>query len=130
MTHIIHSKDKNVKPLVNVWSSLFILVFLVIFIVILRQVIDALGASKRLDNAADEVYKLQEEGRRLKDRLKEVESDSYLEEIARNKLNLAKKDETIVIIDKELLRKTIEGDKKPDEQKLPNWQGWLKLFFK
>ncbi len=56
------------------------------------------------------------------------QSQDEVEKIARDKLNMGKPGETVVVIPEELITKVIEDNKPKIEPKLPNWQGWLKLF--
>lgn len=111
-----------------------IIVILAISIVILiglvRQITSALDSGKRLDSAVEEVANLQEENRKLKKELEETEKNDFIEKIARDKLNLSKTNETVVIIDQKQIEKIIKAQKKAEEPVLTNWQGWLKLFFK
>lgn len=78
--------------------------------------------------AVEEVNNLQTENRELKNKLSQVNTAQFTEEIARNQLNMAKEGETIVVIPDELIEKVLGADIKPIEIKMPNWQGWLKLF--
>lgn len=73
--------------------------------------------------AKQELDKAKEENRRLKVRLTQVNSDSFVEEEARDKLFLVKPGESGVILPHET---TENASKKPE---LPNWQKWLRLFF-
>ncbi len=93
-----------------------------------KQISKALEAGHRLDKAADNLNKLQQENRELQNRLVQVQRLEFIEEQARNKLNLAKKGETIVVIPQEEIDKVLGLNKKVKEIKLPNWQGWLKLI--
>ena len=115
-------------------KTVSLLVIFVISIVILiglvRQIKDALEAGSRLDRATDEVSALQAENRSLKQKLENSKSFEFIEEIARNKLNLGKPNETVVIIQKELIDNLINAQKKVEEPKLPNWKGWLRLFWR
>lgn len=107
------------------------LVILVVGLILLglgKQIATALQAAKRLDVAADQVDKLQQENRQLKDKLAEAEKYNFIEQIARDKLNMAKPGETIVVIPENAVNQVLGAKKVVEEVKLPNWQGWLKLF--
>lgn len=93
-----------------------------------RQIQSALKASQRLDQAADEVLKLQDKNRQLKNKLTEVQSPDFVEQVARDKLGLAKPNETVVVVPKETLEKVLAANNPPAEVKIPNWQGWLRLL--
>jgi cell division protein FtsB len=93
-----------------------------------RQINQALEAGKRLDEAADQVSKLQEKNRQLHAKLERSKSLAFIEEIARNELNMAKPNETIVIIPQEKIRAVLAAQTKVEPPPTPNWVGWLKLF--
>lgn len=108
-----------------------ILILGLVLVGLTRQINDALQASNRLDQAAAEVTGLQSKNQQLKKKLTEVQQPNFIEQIARNKLNFARPNETVVIIPKEALDKVVLGaSKKIEDFKLPNWEGWLRLFFK
>ena len=63
----------------------------------------------------------------LKKRLEYIESDEFVEKEAREKLNMAKEEETVVILPEKLEIRDFESGSR--EENLPNWQQWLRLFF-
>ncbi len=111
---------------------IFIIVIVIVAVGILtglsRQIASALEASKRLEDEASQVTKLTEKNNQLKKELSDAQSPDSIEKIAREELNLAKPGETVVVIPPDLISKVIEDNKPKIEPKLPNWQGWLRLF--
>lgn len=105
-----------------------IIVAIVILVSLARQINEALVSGTRLDQAAEEVNKLQEKNRNLKQKLSETQKYENIEEIARDKLNLAKPNETVVIIPDEMIDNVLRVQTPVAEIKTPNWQGWLRLF--
>ncbi len=93
-----------------------------------KQIYFALQAGKRLDNAAEEVNGLQQQNRILREKLAQTQKYDFWEEIARNKLNLIKPGESLVIIPDQAINRVLSAQKKIEPLNLPNWQGWLKLF--
>ncbi len=93
-----------------------------------KQIISALESGKRLDQAVDKVTQLQSENRKLKQNLEKAEDIDTIEETLRDDLNMGLPNETIVVVPEELIQRTLESQKPPPEVKIPNWQGWLKLF--
>jgi cell division protein FtsB len=93
-----------------------------------RQIVLALQAGQRLDRAAEEVNNLQQDNRVLKEKLSQTQKYNFIEQMARDKLNLVKPGETVVIIPEKAIDKVLSAQIKVEEVKLPNWQGWLKLF--
>ena len=109
------------------------LILLIVFIVaynLISQIFDALKSGERLSRQAEEVYKLELKNKELKKRLSEIKSEQFIEEQARNKLGLAKKGETLVIIPEEKIRQVLGATQSAQEARLPNWLGWWRLFFK
>lgn len=105
-----------------------IIVAIVILVSLARQINEALISGTRLDESAEEVNKLQEKNRNLKEKLSGTQKYEKIEEIARNKLNLGKPGETVVIIPEEMIDNVLKVQKPVEIVKSPNWQGWLRLF--
>lgn len=95
-----------------------------------RQVYSSLQAGNRLNVEAEELAKLQQKNTELKKKLVEVQSPQFVEKEARDKLNFTRPNETIVIIPQEEIDKILGIEERVEEIKIPNWQGWLRLFLK
>lgn len=108
---------------------LIILVILIVIYNLLTQIMEATKSGERLSQAAEVVYKLETKNKALKQQLAQVQSPQSLEEIARNKLGLSKKGETVVVIPDNKLKEVL-GASQSAQIKLPNWLGWLRVFFK
>jgi len=108
---------------------LIILVILVVAYNLITQIIETTKSGERLSQAADAVYKLEIRNRQLKKRLAQIQSPEFIEEEIRNKLGFAKIGETVVVIPEEKL-KSVLGASSSALIKLPNWLGWLKVFFR
>jgi cell division protein FtsB len=93
-----------------------------------KQIVNALNSSQRLDEETNKVTKLTQKNNQLKKELALSQSPDAIEKVARDELNLGKPGETVVVIPDELISKVIEESKPKIEPKLPNWQGWLRLF--
>jgi cell division protein FtsB len=93
-----------------------------------KQIVNALNASQRLDDETNKVTSLTQKNNQLKKELALSQSQDEVEKIARDKLNMGKPGETVVVIPEELITKVIEENKPKIEPQLPNWQGWIKLF--
>ena len=107
------------------------IVLVILFVVynLVNQIIEATRSGERLSEAADVVYKLETRNKQLKNKLSQIQSPQFLEEAIRNKLGMSKKGETVVVIPEEKL-KSVMGARQAAEVRLPNWLGWLKIFFK
>ncbi len=106
---------------------LMLLVEVGVVISLSRGLIGALKTRDSLKDLEVEKKKLEEEKKTLEERLKEVKKPDYLEYVAREELNLTKPEETLVIVDKELLEKD-EGKRGVMKEKLKNWQKWRLLI--
>ncbi len=74
----------------------------------------------------DEYSRLEDQSLKLVRRLKYLQSDEFVEYEAREKLNMAKEGEHVVLITRK------EADNlasKDTEKNLKNWQLWIKYFF-
>lgn len=109
--------------------GLIILVVILIAYNLIKQIIDVSKSGDRLSQSADTLFKLEAKNRELKAKLSQIKSSQYLEEQARNKLGLSKAGETIVVIPEEKIKQVL-GISQSAQIRLPNWQGWLKLFWR
>lgn len=110
---------------------LFFIILLGLFYALGSQIYDSLQSGKRLDMETEKLIKLQKRNSELKNKLAEVQSIGFIEKEARNKLNLAREGETVIIISQKEIDKVLGLEKKQTEEiKIPNWQGWLRLFWK
>jgi len=85
-------------------------------------------ASGQIKLAQDELAQAKSRNTKLLQQKKYYNSAEFIEEEARNKLNMARPGETIVILPKNL-KKLVNGDQKKTSPPLPNWQKWWQLFF-
>ncbi len=104
----------------------------VIFITwsLIGQIMTTVKSGDRLQEDADKLHSLEVKNKELKNKLEEVKKPSFVEQQARDKLGLAREGETLVIIPDEKLNQVLGVTEKKAEIRLPNWQGWLRLFWK
>lgn len=112
--------------------SIGIGILIVIFVSynLIGQILRSTGSYNRLDQIADEVYKFEAENKMLKKKLADVNSPIFIEKAAREKLGLGKIGETVVLIPEEKIRQIIGVTDYAKPQRLPNWLGWWRLFFR
>jgi cell division protein FtsB len=119
-------KQKFIK--VRVYA-LILFVFLFAFS-LFRNILKINEAKNRIQREKEKVIKLQEQGRILEEELKKMQGNEFLESQLRDKLGLAKKGESVVILpDTETLKRLVpeipdEKDYLPD----PIYVKWMKLF--
>ena len=107
-------------------TNLIILILGLFLIVNLtRSIYSLLKAGDKLKEEEKKVAELKYQNDELKNKLSEVQSPSFLEKMAREKLGLAKEGETVVILPSILP----QNPKLNPEEKLANWQKWWRLFF-
>lgn len=94
-----------------------------------QQIYQSLRAGSRMDREAEELSGLQKKNAELKQRLFEVETLQFIEKEARDKLNLSRPNETVVVIPEDEINKVLESWQEKKIVEVPNWQGWLKLFW-
>lgn len=109
---------------------LIIILFFGIFYGLSKQILGSLQAGKRLERETEELVQLQKKNIELKKELIEVQTPQFIEREARDKLNFSRPNETVIIIPEEEIDKVLGIEKKIGETKIPNWQGWLKLFWR
>lgn len=112
---------------------LFVIISLICIVIaynLLTQIFNALKSEERLSTAAEALYKLEVKNKQLKQKLEEISSKEFIEEQARNKLNLSKLGETVVIIPDEKINQVLGASESASEKRLPNWLGWWRLFFR
>ena len=105
------------------WALL--LMCLLLFINVLQSWFSLSQRGDVLKNAADKVTEEEEKKIRLERELARVKSPDYIEEQAREKLNLSREGEITVIAP------TISIAEEPTPtpvENLSNWQKWLKVF--
>ena len=95
------------------------------------RILTAFKAGDRLTEAADRLHALEIKNKELKQQLEDVTSPDYIEKTARDKLGLAKEGEVVVVIPEEKIKQVL-GVKKDsaEEERLDNWLGWFRLFFR
>lgn len=95
-----------------------------------KQTYDSLQVESRVDTETEKLISLQKQNTYLKKQLEGVHSIGFIESQARNRLNFTRANETVVIISQEELQKVLGVATEKQKEILPNWQGWLKLFWK
>jgi cell division protein FtsB len=87
-----------------------------------------LRANQQIKTAEEKVLKLEEKNRELSEKYQYFQSKEFIEEEARNKLNMAKPGETIVVLPPNL-SEFMNHSRTKNEVSLPNWRKWWNLFF-
>jgi len=122
---------EQIKSKLNWLTRIGIIILAVLAISsLVRGVIAVKRSDERIQQEKEKVAEEEKRNEELKGQLEEVNSQTFAEQVARDKLGLAKPGETVIVLpDKEVLRKLAprieeEQETLPD----PNWRKWLKLF--
>ena len=125
---LIDSTKDKLKKYLN-----YILLFLAfLFIVsLIRNILRINRANKEILRAEERVDESIAENNELKVKVEELRSPEFQEVQLRDKLDLAKEGEIVVVLpDEEILRKL--APKRIEEENIlpdPNWKRWMNLFF-
>ena len=92
------------------------------------DILRLLKAGQKVKLAEERVFELEKEKEKLSEKRQYYQSQDFVEEEARNKLNMAKPGETIVILPPNL-EEILGKQKQSSSPFLPNWKKWWKLFF-
>ena len=113
-------------------------ILLIISVVFIKSSFDVLKSKERLDEINSELSLLNEEKEKIEKEIEYKQTDGYVEEKARNELNLIKPGEKVYVVVEEssgsvVLSETdeIKQDEKEeiDKEKQKNWYLWYRLFF-
>lgn len=105
------------------WILLILSIILTVNII--RTFADLSRQESIIKEAEDRLQKAQEEKGNLQKNLAKVESQEYIEQEARNKLNLGKEGEVVLILPS--VSPFSSPTPKPSDTS-PNWQKWVRLF--
>ncbi len=112
------------------------LVLLVMSANFVKSTVDVLSSRKRLEDALEKEKSLTYERDMLKKRIEYKKTGEYIEESARNELNMIKPGKKVFVMDEEV--PTSEGVAGASEMREltpngdredPNWYLWYRLFF-
>lgn len=119
------------KPL----YPLLLIIGLYLVISLSRSIYSLTQKTKDVDVLKNQVDKELSENNRLNQALTEAKSQKFIEQQAREKLNMAKKGETVVVIPSELITEIASREATESSlffnppEKIPNWKKWWRLFF-
>lgn len=122
--------EKLKQKLIKIRIYLLILFVFLFGLSLFRNILKINEAKNRIEGEKEKIVKLEEEGRILEEELRKMQGNEFLERQLRDKLGLAKKGESVVILpDQEILKSLVpeipdEKDYLPD----PIYVKWLKLF--
>jgi cell division protein FtsB len=127
------------KTGVRIFSGLFFLAGLTVIVLIGislgKETYRKRQIQKEIESLQTEIQSLNQENSEINNLISYFSTREFEEKEAREKLNLQKEDERMIILRKELEAQNNEKKNEdipvqaPEEDKSPNWQKWLKYFF-
>lgn len=110
-----------------------IIFFLILSATTIKSSFSVLKSKERLDSLNGEVARLEEEMKKIESEIEFKKSNEYVEEKARNDLNLIKPGEKVYVVkggEEQAENVLSDSDQKIEaEEKRPNWYSWYRLFF-
>lgn len=93
-----------------------------------RDILRLLKADDRIDEAKERLAVLQSDNQDLKQKEEYFQSEEFVEQEARNRLNMSREGETVVLLPPNL-SELVQGEIAEPPPELPNWKKWWELFF-
>lgn len=119
-----------------------IIFFAVLSINTIKSALNVLKSKDRLDRVNEEVAVLENQKRQIEEEIEFKKTDEYVEEKARNDLNLIKPGERVYVVksaeedrtgnvlsETDTVLSQTEGLEEGGRQKNENWYSWYRLFF-
>lgn len=133
------ARKEKTKKSVGIFTGLFFIAGLIILVLIGislgKETYRKRQIQKEIENLQSEIQKINQENSELENFISYLSTKEFQEKEAREKLNLQKEDERMIVLRKELEQQKEAKNAKQDpntnytEDKSPNWQKWLKFFF-
>jgi cell division protein FtsL len=133
------ARKEKAKKSVSVFAGIFFVAGLAVLVAIGislgRETYRKRQIQKEIENLQSEIQKMNQENSELGNFISYLSTQEFQEKEAREKLNLQKEDERMIVLRKELeqqkdAKNTNQGpDTSFTEDESPNWQKWLKFFF-
>ena len=117
---------------VNIFNNklvriLILIVGIGLIVSLSRSIFKMSKVTDELRLAEQRIRELEEQKETLVKRKEFYQSEDFIEQEARNKLNMIKEGETVIVLPPNLEEILGEKEKQP-QASLPNWRQWLDLF--
>jgi len=123
---------QEIKQRLRVYSGyLLILIIFLLIVSLTRSILRTTDAQKKIEKKKQDIVKLEEENRILREKLGVITSEEFTEKQLRDKLGLAKEGEIVVVLPDEETLKKLAPELQKEEELLPDpyWRKWFNLFF-
>jgi cell division protein FtsB len=110
--------------------TLSLLIFLLSILLIInlsRDIYRLYRVKERIEQTGEKLEKVEQENRQLKDKKEHYRSEDFIEKEIRDKLQMAKPGEKIVILPQNIGQEE-KKEKTEEEIEKQTWQKWLDLF--
>lgn len=111
------------KP--NILKTLVLLLFVYLIFVLSSNLLGIYKAGGRVEEAREKLEAERIRNEELRKKVAEVQSEEFVEREAREKLNLQKEGELVVILPESEVRMGVETEKIAEKA---NWEKWWELF--
>lgn len=102
---------------------------LLVLLSLSRGLVEVISSRRRVDTLVEKRERLLADRERLKGELSVVESEYYIEKVARDQLHLSRPGESLVIVPEKLEDNVLgESDGGKEEEK-EIWEKWLEVLF-
>lgn len=115
----------------SILRFVFILIAIVLSFSLLGGISKIGSSNQKITDAQNKVDELKQENEELNRQFQIAQSTQFIEQIARDKLGLAKKGEIVVVLPGVDTLRSL-APKLPEEEfspPIPNWKMWMRLFF-
>jgi len=109
------------------YSLIFFIIGFLLIINLFKDLRHLKKARSRLSQTEEKLQTLKEENQQLQKNKQYFSSDVFIEKQIRDKLQMAKPGETIIILPEKIQEREEEEQEQQDQKKI--WQKWLELFF-
>jgi len=116
------------RPISPIFRCIWIIIGLIAVIGLSRSLVDLWKRRDVVVERRQALGVVEKENARLKLALEESASPEFIEKQAREKLGMAKSDETVVLLTESTASSQIQNSINLQEQK-PSWKLWWELFF-
>ncbi|MBI3290463.1 septum formation initiator family protein [Candidatus Microgenomates bacterium] len=115
----------------NIIKLIVIIGALILSFVLIKNIAGIMSVKDRVSDARQEVERLQNEQNEIKKKLEVASSAVFIEEVARDKLGLAKEGETVVVLPNDDFLKSLSPSLEvgEHESKKATWEKWWERFF-
>lgn len=112
-----------------IWLSI-VFIILVLTVKTFKDGIKLFWSLKKIEEIKQEISRLEKENKEMFVKEKYFSSEEFIEEEARNKLNMARPGEAVVILPPDFQEKLKQsGQSFSQTPSLSNWKKWWRLFF-